>query len=236
MERLEGRYFFVSDVHLGQGGEKEKLREKMFLEFLEAIPEDARALFLLGDIFDFWVEYKDVVPRGYVRVLSRLAQIADSGCEVFFFKGNHDYWTTDYFEKELGVHVVQEPYMTVTLDGQRICMGHGDVLGCDSFRASLTFSLIRNRFLIGFLKALPASWVFALARKWAGKSRKAGSVFHFDIDKSYIRTFAEDLGRREKIDRFIFGHFHCESHTLLSTGARMDILGDWYEKPSYLNL
>jgi len=236
MERLSGKYFFVADVHLGCKDDVDGRRERAFCEFLDALPSDISGLYLLGDIFDFWVEYKAVVPRGFVRVLGRLAALADAGCDVVFFKGNHDYWVTDYFNKELGVRIIDDPYAIIELDGQRLCIGHGDVLGCTDFKARLIFSLFRNRFLISLLKAFPTSWIFSFAKNWSSHSRKSGQNYVFEVEKSDIRRFAESMGTDGEIDRFIFGHFHRRVEMKLDCGATLDILGDWTDGPSYLYL
>ena len=106
MDTAAGKYYFTADVHMGSKADSHGLLEKQFVDFLHSIPQDAKALYLLGDIFDFWVDYKEVVPRGYVRTLAALSELVDRGVEVFFYPGNHDWWVTDYFEKELGVKIV----------------------------------------------------------------------------------------------------------------------------------
>lgn len=108
---LKDLYYFVSDVHLGLRASDASEVEKRFLGFLDSLPENTRALYLLGDIFDFWYEYKYVIPRGHTRVLGRLAALVDRGVDVYFFKGNHDIWAYNYFETELGIKVLEQPYV-----------------------------------------------------------------------------------------------------------------------------
>lgn len=227
MPTASGKYFFVSDVHLGASGDVQGRRERLFVDFLKSLPDDTAGLFLLGDIFDFWVEYRDVVPRGFTRVFGELARLSDAGCKIWFFKGNHDYWVTDYFSRELGITVVDEPYMVVELLGRRFCVGHGDFLNCSDPKARLIFKMFRNRALITALKALPTHSVFKFARWWSSKSRKSSCDYKFDVAGSDIESFAEDFGRREKIDYFIFGHFHAPSRTSLECGATLYLLDDW---------
>ena len=119
--------YFVSDVHLGLKVGDPADRERRFSDFLLSLPEDTESVYLLGDIWDFWYEYKHVVPKGYVRVLSALQNLMDRGVNVFFFQGNHDVWTYSYFE-ELGMKKLVQPYV-VEIDGKRFCLGHGDGLG-----------------------------------------------------------------------------------------------------------
>ena len=227
MPTVPGRYYFVSDVHLGASGDTEGCRERLFVDFLKSLPENTAGLFLLGDIFDFWVEYRDVVPRGFTRVFGELARLSDSGCKIWFFKGNHDYWVTDYFRKELGITVVDEPYEIVDLFGKRFCIGHGDSLNCSDWKARLVFRMFRNKFLIAVLKALPTHCIFKFARWWSSKSRKSADGYKFDVTESDIKAFAENFGRSEDIDYFIFGHFHTPSCTALECGASLYLLGDW---------
>lgn len=230
----EGRYYFVSDVHLGAADDPEGIREKAFISFLDSIPKETRAIFFLGDIFDFWVDYKRVVPRGHTRVLGRFALLADRGVKLHFFKGNHDWWMTDYFSREFGAVVVDEPFLVVPLEGKNFCIGHGDSLNCSDSKARLIFHLFRNRFLIRLMKSLPSSWVFSLAGKWAGHSRKQHSGYNFDIDGSDILKFAEEMSLSRPIDYFIFGHFHTPSRTLLKGGGELVVLGDWSRGANYL--
>ena len=227
MSAEQGRYCFVSDVHLGVKSDPQGLREKTFVAFLRSLPSDTRALFLLGDIFDFWVEYRDVVPRGYTRVFGELARLSDAGCRIYFYRGNHDWWVTDYFQKELGIEVVDEPCRIFDLDGTRFCLGHGDAMCCSDFKTRLVFRLFRNRFLVRLLKALPAHLIFKFARWWSSKSRKNGAGYSFDVRNSEILRFAENYGEANKVDVFIFGHCHTPSSTVLGYGGRLYILGDW---------
>ena len=233
---MEGGSYFVADVHLGIRDSGENKREEEFCKFLDSLPESAESLYLLGDIFDFWVDYKSVVPRGFTRVFGRLALLVERGCKVYFLKGNHDFWVTDYFERELGIEIIDEPFIIKEISGRKVGIGHGDVLGCTDFKARLIFSLFRNRFLITLLKALPSSWVFGFATWWSSRSRKRHQDYTFDVEDSDIMRFAEKMGKEQGIDEFVFGHFHRESHSTLQCGASLHILGDWSDGPSYLNL
>ena len=123
------KLYFLSDFHLGIPDHESSLRrEKLLVEFLTSCSSDCREIFLMGDIFDFWFEYKKVVPKGYVRILGKLAEIRDSGIPVYFFVGNHDLWMEDYFEQELGIPVFREP-KKFTFENKDFLIGHGDGLG-----------------------------------------------------------------------------------------------------------
>ncbi|MBQ0024519.1 MAG: UDP-2,3-diacylglucosamine diphosphatase [Bacteroidales bacterium] len=228
------RYYFVSDVHLGAGKDGGKAREEKFVSFLKSLPEETESLFLLGDIFDFWVEYKDVVPRGFTRVFGALAELADRGCKVYFFKGNHDYWVTDYFEKELGITVVDEPYRIFDICGRRFCIGHGDVLNVSDWKARLIFHLFRNEFLIRLLKAVPVHLMFKFAHGWSAKSRKGNADYRFNVEGSDILKFAQEIGRQQKIDYFIFGHYHHATHCDVEGGGELYLLDDWALSANFL--
>lgn len=232
----EGKYYFVADVHLGAKTDTEGLREKAFIKFLDSLPEDTKAIFFLGDIFDFWVDYKEVVPRGYTRVLGRFAALSDRGVQLYFFKGNHDWWMTDYFKKEFGAVVVDEPYRVMKIGAYNFCLGHGDVLNCGDWKARLIFKLFRNKFLIGVLKCLPPRLIFRFAKWWSARSRKGHADYTFDVADSDICKFAENMGRTLPIDYYIFGHFHKPQQISLRSGGELIILGDWSEGENYLYL
>lgn len=231
-----GKYYFTADVHLGACDGNEAFRREAFLNFLKGIPEDASGLYLLGDIFDFWVEYRDVVPKGYVEILSELKKIASRGCEVLFFGGNHDWWTGDYFDKELGVKSIREPYILKEIGGRRFCIGHGDLPGISSFKARLTFKVIRNRVLIALLKALPPRWVFGFARGWSAHSRSChhAKPYTFNGEESDIWKFADELGRKTPVDCFVFGHYHRKVRLPVASGGELYLLGDWSSGEDYL--
>ena len=246
MDIAEGKYYFTADVHLGMTEDPEGLRQQSFVDFLHSLPEGAKELHLLGDIFDFWLEYKDVVPRGYVRVLAALAELVERGVKVFFYPGNHDWWVTDYFEKELGVRIVHDGWSVMEIDGRRICVGHGDAPGASDFRSRFFFWLFRNRFLIAGLKTLHPRFVFWLARKWTASSRSKHSKYvkrmGHDVTKTGIYRFADDLGRKRTkagepgIDLYIFGHIHTAARVPVPSGGELLILGDWSEGPQYFCL
>ena len=230
-----GQYYVVCDLHLGlpdKGGEKERL----FVDFIKGLPADATGLFLLGDIFDFWVDYKDVVPRGGVRALAAIAEVAER-IDVWYFRGNHDWWITDYFEQELGVRIVREPYRVMELKGQQVCIGHGDTLGCRDAKSWVVFHLFRNRALIALLRAVHPRWVFRLAHAWSAESKKHHPDRGIKVDRaSGIYQFANAFGQRQHIDRYIFGHWHSPAHMEVESGGVLDVIGDWSEGVNYLTL
>lgn len=230
----EGRYFFASDVHVGAACDPDNLSEKQFVSFLESLPDDTAGLYLLGDIFDFRVEYRDVVPKGGIRVLGALAALADRGVEIHYICGNHDWWLTDYLEKEIGAEIIREKYVVREAGGMKLCLGHGDGLGERPFHERVIFGLFRSKVCISLLKALPPRWVFSFARAWSASSRKRHSGYVFQGAGDSLYKFAEGFGT--DVDAFIFGHLHTPVETRLPDGTPFFILGDWSSGPSFLNL
>ena len=228
-----GRYCFVSDIHLG-AADPGGLRERAFVTFLETLPADVKALFLLGDIFDFWVDYRDVVPRGCVRALAVLAKVA-ARMPVYFFRGNHDWWVTDYFEKELGLKIIREPYAVMELGGRTVCMGHGDTLGCRDWKSKLIFHVFRNPVCIALLKMLPPHWVFSFAHKWAASSRKRHAPVPFAGRETPIYDFANEFGKKRPVDLYVFGHWHSPGRVAVESGGEMILLGAWSDKEDTRN-
>ncbi len=224
--------YFVSDVHLGLDVKDPAGREARFVSFLSSIPrERTRALYLLGDIWDFWYEYHDVVPKGYVRVFAQLLDLMDAGVQVFFFQGNHDIWCFHYFES-LGIRILQQPCV-VEIGGRTFCLGHGDGLGPGHFWYKVMRKGFRCRFLQSIFSLLHPYLAFRLGKGWSKKSRVAKSreyVFRGADEPLY--KFAVEFSRSTQVDYFIFGHFHVSENIALPTGARLMILKDWMEPQS----
>lgn len=231
-----GGYFFVSDVHLGSISDTDGVREKNFVEFLRSIPEGTRGLYMLGDIFDFWVEYRNVVPRGYVRVLGELARLADSGVELWLLCGNHDYWVTDYLEKEVGVHIVRDAWKVMNVGGMNICMGHGDGVGKHRLVTRFAFHFFRNRVCITLLKILHPYLIFQFAHIWSEKSRAKHRNYTFRGENDPIYRFALEHSAANRTDAYVFGHLHSPAKMELPCGSKLYILDDWGRGANYLHL
>ncbi len=228
------KYYFIADTHLGLNPASDSEVERKLMTFLNSLPPETRALFLLGDIFDFWVEYRHVVPRGYVRLLGKLAELCDRGVEVFFFRGNHDYWTFGYLEEEIGMKVVDQPYFT-TIDGKKFCIAHGDGLGNVKFSYRFIKFLFRNKCCMKMLKVIHPWITFSFAHSWSisnRRKRKHAYVFRKESDPLY--AFAEKMEREFKADYCIFGHLHTPVEESLPEGGKMFILGDWINNSEYL--
>ena len=234
----KGLYYFVSDIHLGLDYKDPKERERRFALFLQNLPPQTKKLFLLGDIFDFWYEYKNVIPSRYTRVLGALASLVDRGVEVHFFNGNHDIWTYRFFEQELGLVMERNQPAVFELCGKRFCMGHGDGLDPKDTGYKLLKWLFTNRVAQVMFSALHPRWAFGFGYSWSKHNRLSkGEQFQFRGASEPLVKFAEQLqsskGESEKIDYFIFGHYHTEVSMTLPSGAEFHILKDWMDGSPY---
>ena len=224
--------YFVSDVHLGLDVKDPAGREARFVQFLRSIPaERTETLYLLGDIWDFWYEYRDVVPKGYVRVFGALTDLMDRGVRVRFFPGNHDIWAYSYFES-LGMEKLEQPYVT-EIGGKRFCLGHGDGLGPGMRGYKIMRAAFHNRFLQILFSALHPWFAFRLGNGWSKSSRLAKNLdytFRGAEEPLYKWCEAFDCG---PVDYFIFGHFHASVDLTLPSGARLMVLKDWMDQSPY---
>jgi len=229
-------YYFVSDVHLGSISDPNKLREKAFVEFLRSLPEDTKGLYMLGDIFDFWVEYKNVAPRGFVRVLGELARLHDRGVELWLFCGNHDYWLTDYLATEVGLHVVYDAWKVVKVGDMTMCLGHGDGVGKHRWITRTIFRFFRNPIHIALLKVLHPYLIFQFAHKWSESSRSKHRHYVFQGEKDPIYQFALEHSTTQNVDAYVFGHLHSPAEMTLPCGSKLFVLNDWKAGANYLHL
>ena len=229
-------HYFVSDVHLGSGNMAEQRRvERLFLDFLTSIEGDAETLFLVGDIFDFWFEYKEVVPKGFVRVLGRLAELSDRGVRVVMLTGNHDMWVGDYLVEECGIELYTTP-QTFSLAGKELFVAHGDnmnIKGKPILR--LMNKMFRSTRLRKAVSALIHPNLFVRFGKWwSGKSRKShGAAQNIKVLQPLI-DFATEYGREQNIDYFVFGHMHYVAD--VAGEQRTLFLGDWHTTANYIAL
>ena len=230
------KVYFASDNHLGAPNqEKSRLREKQFVAWLDAIKKDAAAIYLMGDLFDVWIEYKRVIPKGFVRVLGKLAELADSGIPIYFFVGNHDMWMNGYFEKELGIPVFYEPQQ-ITLNDKTFFIGHGDGLGPGDKGYKRMKKVFRNRIIQFFYR-----WIHPdLGLRFAQYLSLRNRLISGDEDKIYngpdgewLVHYCKQKLETQDIDYFIFGHRHLPLDIDLPKKARYVNLGDWLEYNTY---
>ena len=224
--------YFVSDVHLGLQVGDPADREARFVAFLKSIPADTtKAVYLLGDIWDFWYEYKDVVPKGSVRVFAALLDLMDAGVEVYFFPGNHDMWCFSYFE-ELGMKILQQPYR-FEADGKRFCIGHGDGLGPVPFGYRLMHAVFASRFLQALFSSLHPRLAFAFGNGLSRRNRLSHAPYRFRGEDEPLYRFAVSYAAEHPVDYFIFGHYHVQVDMTLPSGARLLMSQSWMEDSPY---
>ncbi len=237
-EYTRNKVYFISDLHLGANYVVDaRAHQDRFINWLDTIKHDAHSVYLLGDIFDFWFEYKRVIPRGHTRVLAKLCELVDAGIPVHFFVGNHDMWLNGYLEHEVGLKVYMQPEL-LELDGTRFYLAHGDGLG-DTDRS---FLLLRKVFRNRFIQKLFAFFVHPnlavrLGQWWSGKSRKSHAYEngYRGEDNEHLVTFAKSYLTKEDPapDFFIFGHRHIVLDLQIASSSRVIILGDGISGLSY---
>lgn len=230
------KIYFLSDFHLGAPDHAASLvREKRVVQFLEDIKKDAEVIFILGDLFDFWYEYKKVVPKGFVRILGKLAELTDSGIIIHFFVGNHDMWMNGYFEKELNINVFYDP-QEFEFNGKHFLIGHGDGLGPGDHRYKFMKKIFRNKFFQWLFGILHPSAGIGLADYFSRKSRAAtgsGDEHFLGEDKEWLILYCKDKLKKKHFDFFIFGHRHFPIFFKLNDQSTYINLGDWITYNSY---
>ncbi|MDB2520697.1 UDP-2,3-diacylglucosamine diphosphatase [Flavobacteriaceae bacterium] len=230
------KIYFASDNHLGLPDEKEsREREKFFVTWLEDIRKDAAAIYLLGDLFDFWFEYKTVVPKGFVRVLGKLAELSDAGIPITFFVGNHDLWMRDYFQKELGVTVHHHP-ITLTVGASRFFIGHGDGLGPGDKGYKRMKKLFTNPISKWLFRWLHPDWGVRLGQYLSRKNKLISGeedVKFLGEDKEWLVAYSKKKLQEEHFDYFVFGHRHLPLEINLSEKSQYINLGDWITHNTY---
>jgi UDP-2,3-diacylglucosamine hydrolase len=228
------KIYFASDFHLGlPAGSSPLEREKKVVSWLNSIAGDAKEIYLLGDIFDFWWEYKLVVPRGFTRFLGTVSGITDSGIPVHFFTGNHDMWAGDYLSHECGMIVHKEPF-TVSFNDKKFHLAHGEGLGTKDNGYKLLLSIFRNKPLQVMYSALHPSIGIGIGHAWSLNSRLGKGITKEFLgeEKEDLLRYAKKILESEKIDYFIFGHRHLAMSYKLQT-AEVVFLGDWIKNGSY---
>lgn len=230
------KIYFLSDFHLGAPDHAASLeREKRIVTFLDHIKKDAAIIFVLGDMFDFWYEYKKVVPKGFVRILGKLAELTDSGIIIHFFVGNHDMWMSGYFEEELNIQVYHH-HKEFTFNGKKFIIGHGDGLGPGDLKYKFLKKIFRNRVSKALFGMLHPSMGIGLAEYFSRKSRAATGISdeHFlGEDDEWLISFAKDELKKQPIDFFVFGHRHLPIEFKLPGDSLYINLGDWIKYFSY---
>ena len=230
------KIYFLSDFHLGAPDHVSSLeREKLLVKFLDDIQEDAEEIFLVGDMFDFWYEYRKVVPKGHVRLLGKLAELSDKGIQLHFFVGNHDMWMRDYFQQELNMPVYFEPKEFV-FNGKSFLVGHGDGLGPGDHGYKRLKKVFRNpvsKWLFGILPPVAGmSLAHYMSRRSRAQTGSSEEVF-LGEEKEWLIIYCKEVLAQKKIDFFVFGHRHLAIDYRLNEDSRYINLGDWIRYFTY---
>ncbi len=234
------RIYFVSDFHLGIPNHANSLvREKLLVKWLEEVRPDASEIFLMGDIFDFWFEYKNVVPKGFVRLMGKLAEITDAGISVHLFRGNHDLWAFNYLDDEMGIKLHRKPVIR-ELMGKTFYLAHGDGLGPGDRNYKFlkaVFEFRPNQFLFRWLHPDVGAWIgnyFSHRSRLAKMSQIGKEEPYFEKEKEMLYHYAKDRAAEfPNIDYFVFGHRHMPVITQINDKMKLVILGDWISHFSY---
>jgi len=231
------KIYFASDQHFGApNATKSKKREILFVKWLDEIKKDATSLFLLGDLFDFWFEYKKVIPKGFVRVLGKLAELQDAGISIHFFVGNHDLWMRDYFEKELGIKVYYKP-TKFTFNNKTFLIGHGDGLGPGDkgykFLKKMFTNPITNWLFHWFHPDLGMGFAQHLSLKNKLISGEEDITF-LGEDKEDLILYCKAIQKETPHDFYIFGHRHLPLEISITKNSKYINTGDWIGYNSYV--
>jgi UDP-2,3-diacylglucosamine hydrolase len=234
LNTINKKVYFASDVHLGLPNfEKSLEREKRLVAWLESIKTDASALYLLGDVFDFWHEWKRSAPQGFTRFLGKLAEISDSGIPVHLFTGNHDIWIYKYLPREIGLTLHRKEFRTEIL-GKKFYLAHGDGIGPGDTGYKLLKMVFTNNVLQWAFKRLHPDFSLWIGQKWSNSRRmtERKPVF-FGIDKEWLCIHTTNILKTEYFDYFIYGHRHLPMHIKIGEKSEYVNLGDWLNNFTY---
>jgi len=227
--------YFASDIHLGAGGyTNSRERESRFVRWLDMIRTDASELFLMGDIFDFWFEYKTVVPKGYIRLLGKLAELSDAGIKLYLFKGNHDMWMFDYFEKELNATIITNE-LVIERSGKKLFLHHGDGLGPGDNFYKILKKVFRSKFCQWLFARIHPNLGIGIANLWSQHSRIAGArdVHKIDTQQEWLVIYCREVLKTTYYDYMVFGHRHLPLDIDVDGKSRYINLGEWVNYNSY---
>ena len=230
------KIYFISDFHLGVPNETDsRKREDKIVAWLNSIRNDVQILYLMGDVFDYWFEYKEVVPRGYVRLLGKLAELSDAGVEMHYFTGNHDMWVFDYLPKEIGLQIHRAPIQREYND-KKFFLGHGDGLGPGDYGYKFIKKVFANKLAQWFFARIHPNTGIGLMKFFSRRSRIATGTsddVYLGDDKEWLMIYSREVLQIEHYDYFIFGHRHMPLDKALSDKSRYINLGEWINHFTY---
>jgi UDP-2,3-diacylglucosamine hydrolase len=230
------KIYFISDIHLGLYPESKSLeREKLVVSWLDEIKNDALEIYLVGDIFDFWHEYKHVVPKGFTRFLGKLTELYDNGTKFYFFHGNHDIWSYGYFKSEFGADICERE-LVKEINGVKLLIGHGDGIGPGDYGYKLLKKIFTSKILQWLFSRLHPNFALWIGKSWSKSSRYSKGIVaeQFAGDKKELQIlFAKRKLKEEHFDLFIFGHRHIPWDIKIEKQSRVINLGDWIYSFTY---
>jgi UDP-2,3-diacylglucosamine hydrolase len=234
---LQGKkLFFASDFHLGVPDRASSLlREKKIVAWLESVKSQAHTIFLLGDIFDFWFEYRHAIPKGFIRLQGKLAELRDQGVPIVFFTGNHDMWMFDYFESELGIPVFRDP-MLLSVGDQKLLIGHGDGLGPGDGTYKILKKIFSSRICQWLFARIHPNLGIAIANRWSRRSRISNNLkeekFHGE-EGEFLLVYCREMEKIQHHDFYVFGHRHLPLDIKINETSRYINLGEWVNFTTY---
>ena len=235
--KLNKKIYFASDFHLGAPNHEQSLvREKLIVKWLDEIKADAEEIYLMGDVFDFWYEYRHTAPKGFVRLLGKLAEISDSGIPITMFTGNHDMWMFEYLPKEIGVTIYREP-IERTYNGKKFFLGHGDGLGPGDYGYKFIKRVFANKVCQWLFARLHPNFGMGMAHYWSHKSRASNGGENEEkfvgAEHEWLAIYAKEVLQKQHFDYFIFGHRHLPLDIPLTEKSKYINLGEWVTYNSY---
>ncbi|MDE6135531.1 MAG: UDP-2,3-diacylglucosamine diphosphatase [Muribaculaceae bacterium] len=233
--------YFLSDIHLGAAYTDVRTREAKVVRFLRSVEENAKAVYLLGDVLDYWFEYRTVVPRGYVRFFGQLARMADAGIHIVWFIGNHDIWLFDYLRDEIGIEVVDTPAGGVfrQIDGATFFLGHGDTYGPQHADYRVLRALFHNKLCQKLFSAIHPRWTVPLAHAWSSHNRTSrgnpeqGKAWKEHVLQNLAKTSEELAAAHPELQFIVIGHYHMLVDHDVSDTCRLIVLGEWLTMDTY---
>jgi len=240
MTSTSKKIYFASDFHLGVPNYEASLqREKLICQWLDEIKQDAERIFLVGDIFDFWFEYKYTAPKGFVRLLGKLAELSDHQIPIEIIVGNHDMWMKDYLQKELNVIIHHQQPIVREYFNKKIMIGHGDGLGPNDYKYKMLKKIFRNPFCQWTFARLHPNFSFSIAHYFSKKSRIATrntDEKFLGEDNEWLYIYCHEILKNQPIDYFIFGHRHLPLNIPLTPHSKYINLGDWIKYFTFATL
>lgn len=230
------KVYFLSDFHLGAPNyEVSRLRENKLVKFLDQVEADAHTIFIVGDMFDFWYEYKHVVPKGFVRILGKLAALTDAGINIHFFVGNHDMWMKDYFQNELGIPVYFEA-KDFQFNSKEFYIAHGDGLGPGDHKYKFMKKIFRNpvcQFLFGILPPVVGMGIANYSSRKSRQSAGDKDYQYLGEEREWLIIHSKDILKVKHYDYFVYGHRHVPIHVSIGNNSEYINLGDWMKNYTY---